>query len=260
MGTSVNAQNDSESEYVKCVKEMCRIISERALSPFQQYEFCYFLFQNYWIEKRSLKVLHKYTNTVIQRKKEEMANKKNTLQEKKDSTGIRKKQAFLDLLLEYNVTKNVLSDEEIEEEVNTFMFEGHDTTASGMSFALYCLAYNEEIQNTVVQEQKEIFLDDPNRPVTFRDFQEMRYLEMVIKETLRMFPSVPYYARKTVEDVPYGKNIFFITTSAIIIIFIFPRWWSSSKRSTNHPVRLRNPPQPKVLPKPREVRSGKVFF
>lgn len=55
-------------------------------------------------------------------------------------------------------------------------------------------------------EQKIIFGTNRGRPVTYRDLQEMKVLEMIIKESLRLYPSVPFYARKTDQDVEYRRK------------------------------------------------------
>ena len=50
--------------------------------------------------------------------------------------------AFLDLLIEASENGEKLSDDDIREEVDTFMFAGHDTTATAMGWFLYCMARN----------------------------------------------------------------------------------------------------------------------
>lgn len=127
--------------------------------------------------------------------------------------------AFLDILLKASVDGVPLSDMDIREEVDTFMFEGHDTVTSGISFALYLLSRNPHIQTKLFQEIREVFGDDRERSVTYRDLSNLKYLDLVIKETLRLYPSVPFIGRTIEEDTAIGQGRVMPVNSGIIINF-----------------------------------------
>ncbi|RXG69591.1 cytochrome P450 4V2 [Armadillidium vulgare] len=114
----------------------------------------------------------------------------------------RKRQAFLDLLIEYLEEGETLTEEDIREEVETFMFEGHDTTASGITWTVYLLGQHPEIQaQTLVGRKKctknlnQLF-GKSERLSTTEDIRDMNYLECCIKESLRLLPPVPIFGQK----------------------------------------------------------------
>ena len=53
-----------------------------------------------------------------------------------------------------------LSDKDLRAEVDTFMFEGHDTTASGISWILYALATHPEHQQQCREEVQSLLGDE----------------------------------------------------------------------------------------------------
>nr|CAI5848780.1 unnamed protein product [Callosobruchus analis] len=157
--------------------------------------------KDFFKEQQAVRHLHSVTYSVIDsrmKKKDKKCRRVNRRDQEK--------MAFLDILLRSTLDGQPLSREDIREEVDTFMFEGHDTTASAISFCIFEVATHPDVQEKVLEEQISIFGDDFYRNATLSDLQEMRYLECVVKEALRLYPSVPFIGRKTNEDTMYkGK-------------------------------------------------------
>ncbi|UYV62128.1 CYP4V2 [Cordylochernes scorpioides] len=113
---------------------------------------------------------------LIKKRKKEMLEK---LEREEDLHQDKKPKSFLNLLVEEHIKNNSLSIYDIEEEVQTFLFAGHDTTATGNSWTLYHLGRHPEILRKVQEEVDSVFEDD--RPITAEDLKQLQYLEMVIK-------------------------------------------------------------------------------
>nr|CAD7570768.1 unnamed protein product [Timema californicum] len=134
-----------------------------------------------------------------------------------NDVGQKKRLAFLDLMIESSQKEGTLTDEEIKEEVDTIMFEGHDTTAAASSFFLSLMGIHQNIQDKVSQELDEIF-GDSDRPVTYQDTLEMKYLERCLLETLRMYPPVPIIARQLQEDIKLASGDYILPEGATVIV------------------------------------------
>ncbi|KAK8756182.1 hypothetical protein V5799_001116 [Amblyomma americanum] len=124
--------------------------------------------------------------------------------EASDAYGLRGKvrKPFLDILLREHIKDpENFREEDVREEVDTFMFEGHDTTAMGMSWALYLIGLYQEHQELIRRELDAIFGSDRNRPITSEDLKQMKYMECCLKESQRLYPSVPFITRNCEQDV-----------------------------------------------------------
>ncbi|CAC5409593.1 CYP4V2 [Mytilus coruscus] len=229
MGRTINAQNDDDSEYVKAVYKITEIILTRQRSPWFWPDFMFNTIGAGKEHDRLLKILHGFTEKVIKEKSAEFSKKQadgltmedilNNHDDDETSYISREKRlAFLDMLLCSTVQGESLSFMDIREEVDTFMFEGHDTTAAAMSFTMHLIGAHPEVQAKVHTELDEVF-GDSNRRATMKDLKSLKYLECVIKEGLRLFPSVPFFGRTTTEDLVIDNVTIPQGTTCILVTF-----------------------------------------
>lgn len=115
-----------------------------------------------------------------------------------------KRKCLLDFMLDIAKNNPQFTDHDIINEACTFMLAGQDSVGAATAFCIFLLAQNPDCQQKCMDELNEIFEVDDRTP-TMKDIREMRYLEQCIKETLRLYPSVPLIARRITEDVRSGK-------------------------------------------------------
>jgi cytochrome P450 family 4 subfamily V len=203
MGVKLSAQTNHESEYVQAVQKMSEVILHYERKPWLWLKPIFYATGYGYEYDRCMKILKEFTEKVITERSEQY--ERDRLQnefQNKDGESKPARQAFLDLLLSMQ-GEDKLTIEGITEEVDTFMFEGHDTTSSGMSWTIFLLGHHPRVQQKVFEEMESIF-GDSNRDPKPEDLREMKYLECVIKESLRLFPPVPWFARKASEEFVAG--------------------------------------------------------
>ncbi|XP_026740500.1 cytochrome P450 4C1-like [Trichoplusia ni] len=202
MGTQLGDDTTEAKSYKNAIYDLGSIFYERLVRIYLYVDFLFYLTPWGRKQKKHLKAVHSFTENVIEQRKEYIEKNGINFNEQLDDDDSfvykkKKKTAMLDLLL--SAEKDGLIDREgINEEVDTFMFEGHDTTASGLTFFFMALANHRNIQDKIVDELKDIF-GETKRPITMDDLSKMKYLECCIKESLRMYPPVHFISRNISE-------------------------------------------------------------
>ncbi|XP_076452061.1 cytochrome P450 4F2-like isoform X3 [Babylonia areolata] len=187
-------QNKGETHpYVQAVKELSELWFERGRNPLLYNDFVYSLTSSGRRFKQHCAFVHSLSETIIRTRRKILAKE-----------GISKKRNldFLDILLTAkDETGQGLTSLEIRNEVDTFLFEGHDTTASAISWILFSLAGHPQCQTRAQAEVDEI-LEGRDRPdLEWGDLSKLEYLTQVIKEGMRLHCPVPFIQRQLTKPV-----------------------------------------------------------
>nr|XP_025845526.1 docosahexaenoic acid omega-hydroxylase CYP4F3-like isoform X5 [Vulpes vulpes] len=195
---------ESPSEYIAAILELSALVVKRNEQVLLYLDFLYNLSPDGRRFRRACELVHNFTDAIIQ-------ERRHTLISRGSCDFLKSKTMdFIDvLLLAKDEEGKQLSDEDIRAEADTFMFEGHDTTASGLSWVLFNLAKHPEYQERCRQEVQELLRDREPQEIEWDDLAQLPFLTMCIKESLRLHPPVTVIARRCTQDVvlPDGRVI-----------------------------------------------------
>ncbi|EDW91091.1 cytochrome P450 6a8 [Drosophila yakuba] len=139
-----------------------------------------------------------------------------------------KRNDFMDMLIEMKNQKELtlengdvvkgLTMEEVLAQAFVFFIAGFETSSSTMGFALYEMARNPHIQDKVRAEVEEV-MEQHGQNFTYECTKDLKYLNQVINETLRLYTIVPHLDRMAAKRyVVPGHPEFVIEAGQSVII------------------------------------------
>ncbi|EKM75454.1 hypothetical protein AGABI1DRAFT_132240 [Agaricus bisporus var. burnettii JB137-S8] len=86
-----------------------------------------------------------------------------------------------------------MTDQAMMDQVLTFLGAGHETTASGLTWTLWLLANDKESQRKLREELRPVMADNPHPD--YRTLKDLKWLDCVVMESMRVMPPVPLTVR-----------------------------------------------------------------
>ncbi|XP_063706408.1 cytochrome P450 4C1-like [Culicoides brevitarsis] len=209
----VHLSEDERIKYITAIQEILAVNTQRFLNPFLHNEWIFALTSYGARSRKALKTLHDFTDKVIE---ERMEMRKQISTDEADFEhvfGKKHRKAFLDLFLDEFNKGEFFTKTDVKNEVDAFMFAGHDTTAITTANALYFIGLYPEVQEKLYQEQLEVFGNFEELP-TMKTLNELQYMDRVMKECIRLIPTVTQVSRRVSEEfevagytIPVGATV-----------------------------------------------------
>ncbi|XP_006631719.2 cytochrome P450 4F3 [Lepisosteus oculatus] len=197
---------EKPSEYIAAIYELSTLVVNREYHLLHHFDFVYWRTEEGRRFKRACDLVHRFTADIVQRRRAKL----HQLGEESYRPRKGKVTDFIDvLLLSKDEDGKGLTDEEIKAEADTFMFEGHDTTASGISWVLYNLSLYPEYQEKCRAEVNSVLQGRDTEEIEWNDLTNLPFITMCIKESLRLYPPVTAVTRRFSEDIkmPGGRVV-----------------------------------------------------
>ncbi|KAH6608737.1 isotrichodermin c-15 hydroxylase cytochrome p-450 monooxygenase cyp65a1 [Trichoderma cornu-damae] len=135
------------------------------------------------------------------------------IREKKAKMMADKERTDVDIL-SVAIESGQFTDENLVDQLMTFLAAGHETTSTALTWAVYFLCLFPDVQTRLRNEVRERLpsTGDAGARITSLDIDHMPYLNAVCSEVLRYFSPVPLTVREaafdtTIQNVPVRKGI-----------------------------------------------------
>lgn len=205
-GVSIDTKSPQTKEYLKAVLIGADLIATRMIKVWLHLEWAYRMSSLYDFEKKAYKLIKEYLGKIILSRKEifdrvegDKAKEQTDIDELVDG----QPKTVINQLLR-NWANGTIEYKDVFDELDVLIYTGSDTSTHLAAYTLLMLAMHPEVQEKVIKELKSVFVSR-DIPVDYESLKQLSYLETVIKETLRLFPVIPYIGRWSGEDIKLSK-------------------------------------------------------
>lgn len=99
-------------------------------------------------------------------------------------------------------TSTAMTIQQLRDEIMTLFLAGHETTANALTWTLYLISQNHQVEAKIIEEIK-LVLGNNRRP-TVEDIPKFQYLRNVFTESLRLYPPAWAIGREAIDNVVMG--------------------------------------------------------
>ncbi|RQG93206.1 cytochrome P450 [Natrarchaeobius halalkaliphilus] len=120
-----------------------------------------------------------------------------------------------------------LTPTEIRDQLVTFLFAGHETTATTLTFACWLLADDSAVRSELERELEAVCGD---RDPTIADLEDLEYTEAVVNEAMRLYPPITSIYREPCAETVLGNHLIPAGTTLQLPVYGIhrdDRWWSA---------------------------------
>ncbi|XP_023014492.2 cytochrome P450 4c3 isoform X2 [Leptinotarsa decemlineata] len=190
LGTKTKAQFGQMDNFVRTLTRMYTIIHARIVKVWLQNDYLFKLFHYYDEQERGKEVIFGFMKKTLRNAQAGFNNYED-----------RSFQPIIHKLLEIQgEVPNFASDEEMLHHLVTLYSAAEDTITSIVSFTLVLLGMYPNIQKKLVDEVLDVMGED-KKEIEESQLDTFEYLDMVVKDVLRLFPIAAFIVRQTEEDV-----------------------------------------------------------
>lgn len=143
-----------------------------------------------------------------------------------------------------------MDDKQVRDEAMTLFLAGHETTANALTWTLYLLSQNPDCERKMHEEIDRVL---GGRTPAFEDLPQLRYTEMVMAESMRIFPPVWSVGRMAKADYPIDGCT--IPAGSILLMST----WVVHHHPKLYPDPLRFDPE-RWTPEAKEARPKFAYF